>query len=206
MEPLPVSGKGRLTARINGSATLTKIGALESRPGPFWILFFGLIIEQAQQLAEGRPVIRRQRGEEVLGRAPPRLAHVGADGQAAVGEVQADGAAVLRVDLAADKPRLLERVDHGGERARHDAKMVGEVRHPRRLFAAGDDAQGPLLRRSETERRQPVGLRAVKAPHLPEDQVRELDRVLIIHAPMLPGARLILSPGTIVSHALFELL
>ena len=157
------------------------------------------MVEQAQQLAEGLAVGRRQRGEQVLGRAPPGLAHVVADGQAAVGQVQADGAAVVRVDLAADQARLLERVDHGGDRAGHDAEVVGELGHPQRLLAAGDDAQGALLGRGEAERGQPLRLGAAEPPGLPLEQVRELDRVFVLHDLTLPGVRLILRLGIIVS-------
>jgi hypothetical protein len=66
--------------------------------------------------------------------------------------VQADGASVVRVDLAADQARFLERVDHGGDRAGDDAKVVGQLGHPQWLLAAGDDAQRALLGRGEAER------------------------------------------------------
>ena len=139
-------------------------------------------------MAQGLPVVRRQRREQVLGRAPPGLAHVVSDGQAAVGQVQADGAAVVRVDLAADQARLFEGVDDGGDRARHDAEVVGQLGHPQRLIAAGDDAEGAFLGRGEAERGQPLGLGAAEPSGVPLEQVRELDRVFVLHDLTLPGA------------------
>jgi hypothetical protein len=113
--------------------------------------------------------------------------------------MQPDGAAVVRVDLAADQARLLQRVDHGGDRAGHDAEVVGQFGHPQRFLAAGDDAQRALLAWGEAERGQPLRLRAAEPPDLPLEQVRELNRVFVLHELTLPGVRLILSQGIIVS-------
>jgi pimeloyl-ACP methyl ester carboxylesterase len=150
-------------------------------------------VELAEQLAEGLTVVGRQRREQVLGRPAAGVAHVVADRPAAVGQVQPDRAAVVRVGLAADQARLLERVDDGGDRAGDDAEVVGQLAHPQRLLAAGDDAQGAFLAGGEAERGQPLGLGAAEPPDLPLEQVRELDRVFVLHGLTLPGVRLILS-------------
>jgi hypothetical protein len=74
------------------------------------------------------------------------------------------------------------------DRAGHDAEVVGQLRHPQRLLAAGDDAEGAFLSRGEAERGQPLGLRAAEPPGVPLEQVRELDRVFVLHDLTLPGA------------------
>jgi hypothetical protein len=93
--------------------------------------------------------------------------------------VQQDRAAVARVDLAADQAGFLERVDHGGERAGHDAEPVGEFGHPQRAVAAGERAQGALLGGGEAERRELLRLGAAQPLGQPVEQVRELNRVLV---------------------------
>jgi hypothetical protein len=105
----------------------------------------------------------------------------------------------VRVGLPADQARLLERVDHGGDRAGDDAEVLGQLGHPGRLLAAGDDAQRPFLSRGEAERGQPLGLGAAEPPGVPLEQVRELDRVFVLHELTVPGGRLIMRSGIIVS-------
>jgi len=74
--------------------------------------------------------------------------------------------------------------------------------HPRRLVAAGDQAQGALLSRGEAERRETLGLRTAQPLRQPVELVSELHRVLVVrslrepddlaHASIVPGAVLIL--------------
>ena len=126
-----------------------------------------LRVEAGEQVAEELAVRGGQRGEEVFRGAAAGLAQFVADGGAAVGEAQQDGAAVAWVDLAADQARFLQGVDHRGERARHDAEVVGELGHPGRLVAAADHAQGALLSRGEAKRREPFRLRPAHPPRQP---------------------------------------
>jgi pimeloyl-ACP methyl ester carboxylesterase len=137
------------------------------------------LTEGEQQAGERLAVVLAERGEQGFGGQAARLAQVVANGGAAFGQVQQDGAAVGRVDLAADQPGFLERVDHRGERAGHDAQPVGELRHPQRGVAAGDRAQRAFLRRGEAERRELLPLGTAQPPGQPVEQVRELNRVLI---------------------------
>jgi hypothetical protein len=130
--------------------------------------------------------------------------------------VQPNRAAVLRVDFPPHEARLLEGVDHGGDRPRGDAEVVGELRHPRRLLAARDHPQRAFLSRGETERRESLRLRTTQPPRQPLQQVSELRRVLVLRPACQPKAtcRHALDHtrrpahtelGTIMSYTLFEL-
>jgi len=97
--------------------------------------------------------------------------------------VQPDGAPVRRIDLAADQPRVLQRVDHGGDRPGHDTELVGQLGHPQRFLAACDQAQGAFLRGGQAERGELGHLRSPQSFGEPLEQVHELHRrLLLVHA------------------------
>jgi hypothetical protein len=93
--------------------------------------------------------------------------------------VQPDGAPVRRVGLAADQPRLLQRIDHGGDRPGHDTKLVRQIGHPQRLLAVCDQAQRAFLRGGQAEGSELGHLRPPQSSAEPLEQVCQLHRRLL---------------------------
>jgi salicylate hydroxylase len=144
-----------------------------------------LRVQQAEQFSERRALARAERREQVLGGPSPGFAQFVAVRLAPLGEVQADRPAVRGIDLTANEPRLLQRVDHGRDRPRDDAELAGQLGHARRVPGPRDHAQRTLLPGGKAKRRQLRRLRFAKPSAKPLQQVSELDWVFIRHVSML---------------------
>ena len=162
--------------------------------------------QEGEQVAEGLAVGVGQRGEQVLGARAggPRACRRGRRCRARSGAAGWRGGCAGRSRGATSPASSSASTTVVRERGTIPSWSASSVIRSG-SSAAGDHAQGALLRRGEAERGQPLGLRAAEPPGQPVQQVSELDRVLVLHAAHFTRSQTHTERGTIVSYTLFEL-
>jgi hypothetical protein len=144
---------------------LSSQGAAESPPAPAAGLTVSgvrpggqalLVRDALQEAGELRPLLRVERGAQVVVVSAAELPHRRQHLPAAVGEVQRVMPPVGGTGPSLDEPLVIERVEDGDNPARHHP----HVRRDRLLTAPrrpGDHAQQTRLRRREAERFDALG-------------------------------------------------
>jgi hypothetical protein len=121
-----------------------------------------------EHAGEDGPLAVAEDLEDLVDRRLAVGAAAGQLGTAGVGDAQHRGAAVVGVVLAGHEATVLERVDHGRDRARHDAQSMCEVAHALRAVGV-ERGQQCTARKGQPIAAWPCGAVAAAAAEQPAD-------------------------------------